>query len=71
MADAKKIKKKKWDGEEVEILGETYEDGKPEGADQWRAKMQNREQMLRYLKSGERYWYSDDWYGSERRKTPA
>ena len=71
MAEEKKIKKKKFDGEEVEIVGETYEEGVPDRADDWRSKMGDREQMLRYLKAGERYWYSDDWYGSERRKTPA
>ena len=71
MAKDKKIKKKKFDGTEVEILGETYEDGKPEKAARWRDKLNSREQMLRYLKNGERYWFSDDWYGSERRKTPA
>jgi len=27
--------------------------------------------MLAYLKTGERYWYSDEWFGSEKRKTMA
>ncbi|RME19789.1 MAG: hypothetical protein D6806_17670 [Deltaproteobacteria bacterium] len=67
----KKIKKEKWDGSEVEILGETYEEGLPEGALNWRSKFQDRDQMLKYLKTGLRYWYSKDWYGSERRKNPA
>ncbi|MFC1654297.1 hypothetical protein ACFL2F_00715 [Myxococcota bacterium] len=71
MADEKKIKKESWMGGEVEILGETYEDGKPETPVLWRQKFKNREEMLKYLKSGERYWFSDDWYGSEKRKTPA
>jgi len=71
MADEKKIKKKSWTGDEVEILGETYEDGKPDSPIRWRKKFKNREEMLKYLKSGERYWFSDDWYGSEKRKTPA
>ena len=39
--------------------------------DKWREKLRNREEMLKYLKTAERYWFSDDWYGSEKRKTPA
>ena len=58
---------------EVEILAETYESGLPEGEDagRWRQKLENREDKIRYLQSGERYWYSDDWFGSEKRKNPA
>jgi len=26
---------------------------------------------LRYLETGERYWYGKDWFGSEKRKNPA
>ena len=37
----------------------------------WRRKFGDREEMLKYLKTAERYWYSDDWFGSEKRKTPA
>jgi hypothetical protein len=65
------IKKKSWTGDEVEILGETFDEGKPDTKDDWRGKFSNREQMLKYLRTGERYWYSDEWYGSEKRKTPA
>jgi hypothetical protein len=67
----KTIKKKKFDGTEVEILGETYEEGKPDTMGYWRNRNQDRKEMLAYLKTGERYWFSDDWYGSERRKTKA
>jgi hypothetical protein len=57
----------------VDILGETYETGKPQGeaAGRWRQKLENREEKMKYLKTGERYWYSDDWFGSEKRKNPA
>ena len=57
----------------VEVLGPTYEKGKPEGEEvgKWRGKLESRADKLRYLETGERYWYSDDWFGSERRKTPA
>ena len=64
-------KKQSWTGEEVEVLGETYESGKPEIKDEWRKKISTREEMLKYLKSGERYWYAEEGYGSEKRKTPA
>jgi len=69
-----KVEKKSAPGrKEVEVLGETYEEGKPEGEEmgQWRQKLASREEKLRYLESGERYWYSKEWFGSEKRKNPA
>ncbi len=69
-----KVKKVKAPGrDEVELLGETFEDGMPERVElgHWRQKLESREDKLKYLKTGERYWYSDDWYGSEKRKNPA
>ena len=58
---------------EVDVLAETYEAGKPEGEDlgRWRQKLESRDEKLKYLQNGERYWYSNDWFGSEKRKTPA
>jgi hypothetical protein len=57
----------------VEVLGATYEKGKPEGeaAGKWRQKLRNREEKLKYLETGERYWYGKEWFGSEKRKNPA
>ena len=69
-----KIEKKSAPGrKEVEVLGATFDEGKPGGeeAGKWRQKLESREEKLRYLQNGERYWYGQDWYGSERRKTPA
>ena len=69
-----KIEKKKAPGRgEVEVLGDTFEAGKPEGEEmgKWRQKLGSREEKLKYLQTGERYWFSKDWYGSEKRKTPA
>ena len=59
--------------DEVELLGETFEEGMPESVElgYWRQKLESREDKLKYLQTGERYWYSDDWYGSEKRKNPA
>lgn len=59
--------------DKVEVLGETFEKGKPEGEEQgrWRQKLESRKEKLKYLESGERYWYGKEWFGSEKRKTPA
>ncbi|MFH1662452.1 MAG: hypothetical protein ABH934_00815 [Chloroflexota bacterium] len=37
----------------VKVLAETYEEGKPEGADsgRWLCKLRNRQEKIRYLKS--------------------
>jgi len=69
-----KIEKKSAPGrEEVEVLGATFEEGKPEGEElgKWRQKLVSRQEKLKYLQTGERYWYGKDWYGSEKRKNPA
>jgi len=68
------VEKKKAPGrDEVEVLGATFEKGKPEGEElgKWRQKLESREERLKYLQSGERYWFGKDWYGSEKRKKPA
>ncbi len=69
-----KIEKKKAPGRnEVEVLGETFEAGIPEGTDagKWRQKLESRREKLKYLETGERYYYSKEGYGSERRRNPA
>ncbi len=53
------------------VIGETYEPGKPTEAYNWRKKLRSQEEMLRYLQSAERYWFSKEGFGSERRRTPA
>jgi hypothetical protein len=68
------IEKKQAPGrKEVEVLGATFEEGKPEGEElgRWRQKLESREEKLKYLQNGERYWFSEDWFGSEKRKNPA
>jgi len=59
--------------DKVKVLGATFEPGKPEPREQskWRQKLGSRTERLKYLQTGERYWYGKDWYGSEKRKTPA
>ena len=69
-----KVEKKRAPGrEEVEVLGATFEEGKPEGEElgKWRQKLVSRREKLKYLQTAERYWYGKEWYGSEKRKTPA
>ena len=71
---ATKSGKKKAPGEEkAKVLGETFEKGKPESKEsgRWRQKLESRADKLKYLESGERYWYGKDWFGSEKRKNPA
>lgn len=54
-----------------EVLEANFEEGKPTSPDQWRAKIKTRGDMMKYLKSGERYWYAEEGFGSERRRTKA
>ena len=58
---------------EMDVLGETYEPGKPEGEEQgrWEQKLLSRDERMKYLREGLRYWYANEGFGSERRKTPA
>jgi hypothetical protein len=58
-------------GEKVNVIGPDYEAGTPPQPHQWRHKISGRQEMLKYLQAGERYWYSKEWYGSEKRKNPA
>jgi hypothetical protein len=68
----KKLEEKKsFDGKKVKVLAPTFDKGKPQSPYQWRKKLRSREEILEYLKSGERYWFNEEWYGSEKRKTPA
>jgi len=59
--------------DKVKVLGGTFEKGKPEGTagGSWRQKFRDRQEKLKYLETGERYWYGKDWFGSEKRKNPA
>lgn len=65
-----RIKKQKFDGTEVEIVGETYDGGLPDGPDKWRGKMGDFDNMISYIKTAQRYYYGES-YGSEKRKNPA
>jgi len=66
------LKKKRFDGKEVEILGELYESGTPSVGERydWRNRVGDKTTKLKYLKNALRYWYGES-YGSEKRKNPA
>jgi hypothetical protein len=55
----------------VKVVGPEYEPGVPERPHCWRGKIGGRQDKLNYLRNGERYWFSKESYGSEKRKTPA
>jgi len=63
--------KESFDGKKVKVLGPTYEEGKPEGKNDWEAELGSPADRLNYLKAALRYWYSKDWFGSEKRKQEA
>lgn len=67
------VKRQNFNGETVEVLGSTYEAGKPtgEGIGRWQHRLGSRQEILYYLRTGERYWYSKEGFGSEKRKNPA
>jgi hypothetical protein len=54
MIDQQLEEKASADGKNVKVIGETYQQGKPEKACNWREKLQSREEMLNYLKVGVR-----------------
>lgn len=54
MTEQQLEEKASFDGKKVKVIGPTYEEGKPEGAYDWRKKLQSREEMLKYLNVGVR-----------------
>lgn len=63
--------KEDFEGKKVRVLGPTFEEGRPEGGQDWRGKLMTRDERLAFLRSALRYWYNKDWYGSEKRKQEA
>jgi hypothetical protein len=53
-----------------DVIEPAFDEGKPGTPDKWREKLHSRDRMLRYLKTGERYWYGES-FGSEKRRTKA
>ena len=71
MSEYQYEEKEGFDGKKVKVLGPTFEEGKSEGQQDWRIKLGTVEERLAYLKTALRYWYSSDWFGSEKRKQEA
>jgi hypothetical protein len=71
MSEYKYEERDSFDGRKIKVLGETYEEGKPIEKNDWREKLGSTEDRLNYLKTALRYWYSKDWFGSEKRKQDA
>ncbi len=72
MADYTYEEKEDFEGKKVKVLGPTYEPGKPEGKGGLDARSSAaRASRLGYLRTALRYWYSTDWFGSEKRKQEA
>ena len=59
--------------DKVKVLKSTFEKGKPsdKGEGSWRQKLRSRDEMMLYLREGERYLYGKEWHGSEKRNNPA
>ena len=71
MAEYTYEEKENFEGKKVKVLGPTYEPGKPEGRADWTDELGTSEERLGYLRTALRYWYSTDWFGSEKRKQEA
>jgi len=77
MAADKYEEKERFDGQKVKILMPTYAEGADEDRYQWRKNIdyvnigEEAKPIMKYLKTAERYFYSNDWFGSEKRKNPA
>ncbi len=67
------IEKDLFDGSKVNILGETCEEGQPETKQSynWRKNIVGRDKQIRFIQTGLHYWYAEEGFGSEKRKTPA
>ncbi|MGC8660439.1 MAG: hypothetical protein ACP5U1_15340 [Desulfomonilaceae bacterium] len=69
--------KERFDGQKVKILMPEYIAGSDEDRYQWRKNItfvnmdQASDPIKKYLTTAERYFYSKDWFGSEKRKNPA
>ncbi|MDD5701515.1 MAG: hypothetical protein PHU23_05630 [Dehalococcoidales bacterium] len=58
---------------EAEMPGPAYESDKPAGVEigRWGQKLATREEKIKFVQTGLRYFYSQDGFGSEKRKNPA
>ncbi len=71
MADYVYEEKEDFAGKKVKVLGPTYDAGTPAERGDWTEKLPTGADRLQYLRTALRYWYSTDWFGSEKRKQEA
>jgi len=57
-------------GKKVPMIQDSADPGQAQGKADWRAKIEDRDDMLQHVKTDLHYWYGEG-YGSERRKKPA
>lgn len=57
----------------AKVIKPKYDPGSPDKPDRWTEKLRSVEEIVKYLKTAERYFCEDpaNWYGSEKRKNPA
>jgi len=61
---------KNFAGQKVKLIQESYESGQAKGKEDWRNKLDDKEQLIKQVKTELHYWYGPS-FGSERRKKPA
>jgi hypothetical protein len=77
MSGEKYEEKERFDGQKVKILVPTYAEGTDEDRYHWRKNInfvnigEAASPVKKYLTTAERYFYSTEWFGSEKRKNPA
>ena len=71
MADYTYEEKDGFDGKKVRVLGPDLRSGQARRVGRLERKLQTSDDRLAYLRTALRYWYSKDWFGSERRKQEA
>ena len=57
-------------GKKVKMIQDSADPGQAEGKVDWRETIDDRDEMLKHIKTDLHYWYSEG-FGSERRKKPA
>ncbi len=66
MADYRCEEKEDFDRRKIDVSEETFDEGKTYTRYDWTAKLVTKEDKIKYLKTALRYWYSNEWYGSEK-----
>ena len=68
--DYKLKEMKDFAGRKVKLIQESYAAGQAQGKEDWRNKLEDKEQLIEQVKTELHYWYGPS-HGSEKRKKPA